>query len=330
MNEPTRSYRVLAARKQLSTEDWLKLRLNFLNCSEIATAIGLNPYQTPNSLWAIKTGIVKPEYKDNDAMRFGRILEPVLNNYYAETENCTVKEVPYILQSIEKPWICGNIDGVAIYNAAARAKGQPEKAIIEIKTGNSFTESEWGDNACPAHYMVQLMMYEWLCNVHHGYLVSLIGGQKYHVVRVDYDEATVKAILKQAEIFWHHVQTRTPLPVSYNDNALISQIYPTSKPSCIVLPEEFSEKIHKLCNIKEQISELKKCQEQIEAEVKMALAENESASVDGYTITYKTSSRSTFSAEKAKTLLTPEEIESCTQVSSTRTLRISKSKPAKK
>lgn len=330
MNESVKSYRVLAARKSMTTEAWLKLRLGYLKISEISTAIGLNPYQTPNSLWAIKTGIIKPEYKDNDAMFWGRTLEPVLRNHYQNTENCIVKEVPYILQSTEHPWICGNIDGVAIYNEIARAKGQPEKAIIEIKTGNSFTESEWGDDACPIQFFIETMMYCWLCRISRSYLIALIGGSKYHIVPIDYDEATVEVILKQAEIFWQHVKTRTPLPATYGDNALISKIFPTGKPTSVALSSEFIPKVNRLCAIKEQLAELKKQEDKLEAELKQAIGINEMATIGNYRISWKPAARSTFSAEKAKELLTEEQISACTITTSTRTLRISQAKTIKK
>ena len=41
-NQP-KTYRVLASRKGMSNEDWLKLRKGYLNISEVSAALNLNP-----------------------------------------------------------------------------------------------------------------------------------------------------------------------------------------------------------------------------------------------------------------------------------------------
>lgn len=320
INQPTNTskpFRVLADRTKMTHEEWLKLRLGYLNCSELSSVLGLNPFQTANQLWAIKAGITKPDYKDSPAMEWGRYLEPVIRNYYAEKNNCEVKEVPYILQSIDYPWLCGNLDGVAVFPDGS-------KAIIEIKTGNYFCESDWGDNSCPPQYLVQLMMYEFLTGIHTGYLVSLIAGQLYHCVKVEYNHDVAMAIINKAKEFWYHVQTGKPLPtVTAKDNAVMASIFPISKTKTIELPKEFSNKLAMLASLKQQQAYLKDKQDEIEAEIKQSMGEAESAICGDYKISWKTGSRTSFSADKAKSLLTENQIESCMTSTSTRTLRIS-------
>ena len=41
-NQP-KPYRILASRKGMSNEDWLKLRKGYLNISEVSAALNLNP-----------------------------------------------------------------------------------------------------------------------------------------------------------------------------------------------------------------------------------------------------------------------------------------------
>ena len=41
--------------KDLSRDDWLKARKQGLGSSDAATALGLNPYQSPLALWLEKT-----------------------------------------------------------------------------------------------------------------------------------------------------------------------------------------------------------------------------------------------------------------------------------
>ena len=70
INQPNQPnpYRILASRKGMSNEDWLKLRKGYLNISEVSAALNLNPYKTALSLWASKTGIYEEPYQDNRFM----------------------------------------------------------------------------------------------------------------------------------------------------------------------------------------------------------------------------------------------------------------------
>ena len=60
--------------KGMAREAWLEARRGSLGGSDAAAVLGVNPYASPYSLWAEKTGRV-PEKPDNEAMRLGRDLE---------------------------------------------------------------------------------------------------------------------------------------------------------------------------------------------------------------------------------------------------------------
>ena len=64
------------------SKDWLDWRMMGLGGSDIASLLGISPYDdaTPNHLWLEKTGrFVKP---DNFAMRMGRTWEPLVREWY--------------------------------------------------------------------------------------------------------------------------------------------------------------------------------------------------------------------------------------------------------
>ena len=60
--------------ENMTRDEWIKFRKNYIGGSDAAAIIGLNPFVTPYSLWAEKTGRL-PEREDNEAMRQGRDLE---------------------------------------------------------------------------------------------------------------------------------------------------------------------------------------------------------------------------------------------------------------
>ena len=59
-------------------EEWLEVRKNGIGSSEVATIVGLNPWQTPYQLWRIKTGQDAPK-NENFAMKAGHYLEDAVS-----------------------------------------------------------------------------------------------------------------------------------------------------------------------------------------------------------------------------------------------------------
>ena len=54
--------------------EWLKVRESGIGSSEVATIIGLNPWETPYQLWRRKIGLDAPK-QENFAMKAGHYLE---------------------------------------------------------------------------------------------------------------------------------------------------------------------------------------------------------------------------------------------------------------
>lgn len=57
--------------------DWLELRKNFVTASVAGSLLHCHPYTTAYQLWALKTGRLEESSEENEAMRRGRLLEPV-------------------------------------------------------------------------------------------------------------------------------------------------------------------------------------------------------------------------------------------------------------
>jgi predicted phage-related endonuclease len=57
--------------------DWLDLRRGFVTASVAGALLQCHPYTTAYQLWALKTGRLDEETAENEAMRRGRLLEPV-------------------------------------------------------------------------------------------------------------------------------------------------------------------------------------------------------------------------------------------------------------
>ena len=63
-----------------SREEWLKYRESGIGSSEVATIVGLNPWESPYQLWRRKLGL-DPAKQENFAMKAGHYLEDAVAQF---------------------------------------------------------------------------------------------------------------------------------------------------------------------------------------------------------------------------------------------------------
>ncbi|XXP77198.1 MAG: lambda-exonuclease family protein [Lettuce witches'-broom phytoplasma] len=87
-----------------NSEAWRKHRNNYINASEVAAIMGLNPFETKQALF--KRKLFKEKIEDNNAMRHGRRLEPEARNFFNEVNN--MEFVPAVFT---KDFMSASLDG---------------------------------------------------------------------------------------------------------------------------------------------------------------------------------------------------------------------------
>lgn len=182
-----------------STE-WHDLRRQGIGGSEIGVIAGLNKWQSAYTLWATKTGQIQEDYTDNDAMLWGRILEPVILDRFATLHpelDVTPGDGQY--RNIDNPWQFANPDG--FFQAVDGTRG-----IIEVKT--AMYEEDWV-NGVPKTYMAQIQWYLRVFGYKVGYVVVLFHGNKYAEYPVEFDSFASDADVDLAYRFLENVENKT-------------------------------------------------------------------------------------------------------------------------
>lgn len=135
-----------------SREEWLKARETRIGGSEASSLIGINKYQSLRDLWRKKKKGITEEI-DNEAIRYGNALEPILREMF-RVKHPTM-DVQYeenaILYSKKYEWMSYSADGLIWDGARA--------GILEIKTSfirNSEMLRNW-DNKVPDNYFIQVL-----------------------------------------------------------------------------------------------------------------------------------------------------------------------------
>lgn len=288
---------VIAKTDQISHEEWLALRNKGIGGSESAAVLGFNRYCSPLEVWLLKTKRKGAEV-DNEAMYFGRLLEPVLREEFSRRTNLKVQTCSFMFASKEYPFMIANVDGVVTENDGT-------KALLEIKTTNSFTTAkELEDGGLPVEWYFQIQHYMAVTDLKKAYLAVLIGGNKFQYQIVERDEETIENIIALESHFWNeYVLKDVPPPADYNSGECLATLYPNSDGSTVILPVESEQLVDDYLKIKAAEEDLKKSKAEIENKLKALLKESESGiTPSGYKVSWKSYSQSRFDSTRFKAI----------------------------
>jgi putative phage-type endonuclease len=175
------------------TKEWHDLRSTGIGGSDVGTICGVNPWQSAFTLWAKRTGKVQEEQVDSEAMEWGRRLESVILQKFAESHpEFEIVESPGTYQNKDRPWQLANPDAIAI------DKETGEHVIIEIKTARY--EDDWA-NGVPPYYATQVQWYLQTFGFDRAFVVALFSGSKYREFELEGSKFEQEVNMKSVEQF---------------------------------------------------------------------------------------------------------------------------------
>ena len=171
------------------SEAWLARRGTMLTASDVATAIGENPYERPSSLVLKKCGHGQ-KFEGNDATRHGEKYEPVARDLYCEKTGEVVHELGLVVHP-EHKWLGGSPDGVS-----------ESGILLEIKCPLSRKI----EDKVPRHYLPQIqVLLEVLDLEVCDFIQYRPEPYEYQVTRVIRDREWFRQKLPIMKAFWDEV-----------------------------------------------------------------------------------------------------------------------------
>lgn len=261
-------------------EEWLKIRQSGIGSSEVATILGLNPWETPYQLWRRKKGLDAPK-EENFAMKAGHYLEDAVSMFWRdETGREIIKRssTDWIIQSTEKPYLQVSPDRT--YWLAGLPHNNQNKGILECKTTQMSIESE----DLPKHWFCQVQYQLGVSGYENGSLAWLCKGREFGYKDITLVPDFYGWMVEEVDRFW-------------TDN-IIGNIEPEAQDVSDVLLKfnrhtdgkiiETSDDIFTACNdlkaLKEQIAQLDSQKEELESKIKLGFGDAEGISYGGQTI----------------------------------------------
>lgn len=308
-------YDIIADTRKMTHEDWLAMRKAGIGGSDCAAAIGLSRWKSPFQLWSEKTDRIIPT-KATEACYWGSLMEPILRAEFIKRTNLEVHECPFFLRSKEHKHMLANIDGYV-------KNEDGSFSVLEIKTANAYAVQDWQDGL-PIEYFAQIMHYMVVTGMSSAYVAVLLGGNEFKIQKYDRDEEMIQHIIQMEEHFWFEYMLKdTPPEATAKDNEVLGQLYPKSEAKAIEMPTKAREVLADYEKAAKNVAIAKEKKEEAEAKLKLMLAESEFGIIDGYKISWKNVSTTRLDSKKVKAILTEEQLQSCSNTTTTRKFTVS-------
>ena len=201
-------------------DKWRGIRYRAITGTDAGTIMGVNPYDTPLSLYYRKMWGDNPpqgaslDLQDNEAMYWGRQLEDIVAKEFCFRTGLKVRKCGMMRNKYAK-WRVADVDRLIVNFAGG----------LECKTTTAFNDKAWGVDKIPPHYRYQCLHYilTLYCNASGDLLIDkppvwaiacLIGGQKYVMRTIEYTQEDLLALAKAEYEFYMRIINATPPDVS--------------------------------------------------------------------------------------------------------------------
>lgn len=225
----------------LTREAWLAERAKDLTSTEISAVLGISPYATAFEIWNIKAGKIPDSFSENDRMRWGRRLEPVIAHGLAEDHGLRASPLNgCYMRHPTVPRMGASFD-FEILDPERPGLGA---GLLEIKNvdGGVFAR-DWidlgdGEREAPPHIEAQVQHQLAVSGRRWAAIGVLVGGNRAYLLRRERDEQAIAAICEEVRRFWKSIEAgQCPAPDWCRDLDTLRQLYATTDPAA-VLDEE--------------------------------------------------------------------------------------------
>lgn len=288
--------KIISSTKDLSREDWLKLRQLGIGGSDAAIVLGLSKWKTPFELFLEKTNQVELQESQSEAAYFGSLLEDVVAKEFELRTGKKVRRRNQMLQHDEHEFMLANVDRMIV----------GEDAILECKTASAYLANDWKDDEVPENYIIQVQHYMAVTDTKKAYIAALIGGNRFIWKEIERDDELIEIIINAQKEFWNEFVKKDIPPALDGSSAAeryIKERYLQAETETVVdLSHEYISKIESLNTLKEQSKFIDTQIKEIENQIKNEMKTSSLAAVGNYQIKWNnvTSNRLDSKALKEK------------------------------
>jgi len=189
-------------------------RRDKIGASDVAGALGVNPYSTPLRTYQVITGLEQVE--ETRKMRMGQLMEPVALKVASEEQGWRLIK-PKTLAHPKYPWAIASPDSLIVRdkpNMTLLGLGKPADHAklpqyylggVEVKNVGWHMRDGWGEpgtDEVPMHYLLQCMWGMAVTNLPVWHVVVMWDNQAPEYYTILRDDELIDMMLTQAGEYW--------------------------------------------------------------------------------------------------------------------------------
>jgi len=255
---------------ELSREEWLAKRKDFIGASDVAAILGVDPRRGQLSVYEAKVHGHTSE--DNDWMAFGRDVEGAIAKLYTKKTGRQTVDLGATKISVHPdiPWLSATLDRETI---TPKWTGPLELKHVGIIGADP---KKWETDP-PLHYTLQNMVQMAVTGAEHGSLAAMFPGYQLAWIDLSFDSAMFEQkIYKELEMFWDRVQRRDPPPGDNLPGTLdvAKRMYPDDNGETIQLSYEAQERSDRVVENKAKVRSLTSAIKEDETNLRLELKDS--------------------------------------------------------
>ena len=197
-------------------QEWLQLRKQNVNSTEVSAILGLSPYMTLSELWHLKKNNIEQAFQETERMTLGKRLEQPIMEHFAEIKGWSVE--PYKKYGLIPELRLGSSFDAIILE---------QKALLEIKNVDYFIhKQQWDQDEATPYIELQVQTQMLVSGLDKLYIAALVGGNDLKIIERDADPETQDAIVEGVRKFWNSINNDTPPEFDFvKDSDFIKRLY---------------------------------------------------------------------------------------------------------
>lgn len=259
--------------------EWLDYRRAGIGSSEIATIVGLNPYETPYQLWRRKIGLDEPK-SETFAMKAGHYLEDAVSQFWSDATG------RQIIKASAGDWIVRNDDKPFVQVSPDRTywlddnRSNDNKGILECKTTQRAIDAD----DLPKTWFCQVQYQLGGAEIQQGSIAWLTAGREFGYQDLTLVPDFYAWLVEEAERFWVDNVMGGKEPDCANVQDVLIKFNKHTNGKVVEVGEDVMEAYNQLKDVRAEISKLEEQKEALEAKLKMGFGDAEAISYGGNTL----------------------------------------------
>ena len=265
--------------KPSSREEWLEVRKSGIGSSEVATILGLNPYETPYLLWRRKIGM-DAQKNETFAMKAGHYLEDAVSRFWSdETGREVIKSSAgdWIIRDADKPFLQVSPDRTFWLGAS---RSPSAKGILECKTTQRQIDAE----DVPGYWFCQVQYQLGVARLESGSLAWLSAGREFGYKDITFDPDFYDWMVEEVERFWVDNIIGGIEPEATDVADVVKKYAVHTNGKTVEASDEVFQAWTQLKAVREGLESLATRKEELENKIKLAFGDAEALTRQGITI----------------------------------------------